>query len=378
MDVIKREVKARVRPFAFGFSVVSDFELGDAVAMDAVEVLSNPLISLYCLDHANRSAIFVETPAEVDLSAAPFFYLAQYENAQSVISVPYETLVKLAEMVTLDSSRLILVHSVGRSGSTLVGAALNAIPGVVGISEPDAISQLVGVRGFDGLNEQEAGDLLVACLKLQCKPTANNPKPAAWAIKFRSFCIELADLLQERFPHTRNIYLYRNAISYVNSALRAFVPLGMDFEDERYRAYMHTMLSSSVPSIAKYVKTGGPLLGSATLTAMTWVRSMQCYLQMVDKGVSSMAVRYEDLKTSPREAARAIVVYCGFPEVEMESVYRVLEKDSQAGSLMARETLASESRQLSDAQKDDVRRVLAEDAVVKTPEFVAPGTWTRP
>src|SRR6266487_4516820 len=50
---------------------------------------------VYCLDHPNQQAIFVETPPTVDLLQASFYFLTQYEQAQRLIAVPYTTLREL-------------------------------------------------------------------------------------------------------------------------------------------------------------------------------------------------------------------------------------------------------------------------------------------
>jgi hypothetical protein len=376
MEATRWNITARKREVPLSITDPSDFELDQPQGMDARLVLSNPSISLYCLDRANRRAFFVETPPQVDLSAAPFMYLAQFEKALSVISAPYETLHELAESLPFDSARLILIHSVGRCGSTLVSSALNAVPGVLGLSEPDVFSQLVGVRGWDRENEAETSALIKTCIRLQCKPSIQNPHPVAWVIKFRSFCIELADLLFEHFPDAKNIFLYRNAETQIASALRAYVPPGWDTEDIRFRGYMQAMETG--PTIAKYNKSGGPVLGAGVIGAMTWLRVMEIYTEMVGKGMGGMAVRYEDLKTNPREAARAIIAYCGFPEADMQAVYSVLEKDSQAGSPAAQEKLAGKNHGLSQVQKADIERVLAGHATIQSPGFIVPGTWQRP
>ena len=103
-------------------------------------------------------------------------------------------------------NRLIFVYSTGRSGSTLVGAALNAVDGVVGISEPDVFTQLVTFRDFGGSNQDEISALVDSCMKLQCKPTEQIPNPVAWAVKFRSFSTELGDLLYEHFPSRKTFF----------------------------------------------------------------------------------------------------------------------------------------------------------------------------
>ena len=74
----------------------------------------------------------------------------------------------------------------------------------------------------DGSNDAEISALVESCLKLLCKPMEQTPHPRGWVIKFRSFTIELGDLLHKHFPNTRNIFLYRNAEPWLNSMLRAF------------------------------------------------------------------------------------------------------------------------------------------------------------
>lgn len=146
MNANALDITARKRQNPLGVADPSDFEFSEGPVIDPQLVVTNPLISLYCLDHTNRRALFVETKPGVDLSQAPFFYQAQYENTVNLLGVPYETLHDLASNISLDSNCLIFVYSVGRSGSTLLGSALNAIDGIVGISEPDVFTQLVVFR----------------------------------------------------------------------------------------------------------------------------------------------------------------------------------------------------------------------------------------
>ena len=377
MEAIKSVITARKRPDFASLSEPSDFTLGAAQTIDAHEVLTNPLISLYCLDLARRSAIFVETPPDVDLSAAPFMYTAQYENALNAISVPYETLIELAGSIAFDSQRLILVYSVARSGSTLMGLALNAVPGIVGYSEPDAFTNLVTVRGWDGKNEAEAGALVEACIKLQCKASPQIPNPAAWAIKFRSYGIELGDLLHESFPAAKSIFCYRSAEPQIVSLWRAFAEPGVDVDTIEYRGAMQDFLAPANPLILKHAQSGLPPETALIISAMLWVRIMECYVDLAERGISGLAIRYEDLTAATREAARAAVAYCGFPDADMQAVYRVLETDSQLGSALSQKNLAGRSYQLDEADRASLLAFLAARPIVQTPDFIVPGTWKR-
>lgn len=366
------EITARNKRDFFTVADPSDFDFVEGEAVDPHLVVTNPLVSLYCLDHARRRALFVETAAGVDLSQAPFFYQAQYENTVKLIAVPYETLHALARTISLDDSKVILVYSVGRTGSTLLGSALHAVEGMVGISEPDAFTQLVAARLSDGSNDAEISALVETCLKLLCKPTEQIPVPAGWVVKFRSFVIELGDLLFEHFPHTKNIFLYRNAETWLNSMLRAF---GDASEDIGFRTWAQGWLSTLVPPIRGHVRAGGALLSQSSSCSMIWLNVMERYMQLQDAGMPALTMRYEDVKTAPQEALQTIFDFCRLPTSSMATVYQVLEKDSQAGSGVSQDALRHKQTGLNEAQRADMYRELQSHPVISEPDFILPDTW---
>ena len=364
-------IKARKRQNPLAPADPSDFEFEEGNVIDPTVVVTNPLISLYCLDHPNQRALFVETAPGVDLSQAPFLYQAQYENTVNLYGVPYGTLHQLAKDISLDSERLIFVYSVGRAGSTLLGSALNAVDGVVGLSEPDVFTQLVIFRDFEGSNEAEISSLMESCMKLQCKPTEQTPKPSAWVIKFRSFGIELGDLLYKHFPNSKNIFIYRNAETWMTSTMRAFVENEHNVE---YRTFFQGFLSTMVPPIAKHVQSGGELLTFSSIGSMMWLRAMEKYMNLHEQGMPGLAVRYEDLKAAPQETMAKIVEYSGFSNANMEAVYQVLEKDSQAGSAFSQESLGQKNFVMTEAHRADLARILGAHPVINSPDFMIPTT----
>jgi hypothetical protein len=335
-------------------------------------VISNPLISLYCLDHANQRVLFVENRPGVDLSQAPFLYQAQYENAVRLIAVSYETLHELARAIPLNDARLILVYSVGRTGSTLLGAALNAVEGIVGFSEPDVFTQLVALREWDGSNDAEISALVESCMKLLCKPTEQIPEPRGWVIKFRSFTIELGDLLHEHFPNTKNIFLYRHAEAWLNSMYRVF---GDTEGDIGFRTFIQGWLSTLVPPIARHGQAGGSLLSYSSMFSMLWLNTMERYTSLRNSGMPGLAIRYEDIQAVPQAALEQIFEFCGLPTAGMESVHQVLEKDSQAGTGFSRESLSHKKNGLMEAQLADLYRELQAHPAIPSPDYVVPGTW---
>ena len=366
------EITARKRRDPFTVADPADFEFLEGSPIDPQVVITNPLISLYCLDHANRRALFVETTPGVELSQAPFLYQAQYENTVRLIGVPYETLHELARGISLDDQKVILVYSVGRTGSTLLGSALNAVEGIVGLSEPDVFTQLVAYREWDGSDDAEISALVESCMKIICKPTEQTADPKGWVIKFRSFTIELGDLLYKHFPNTRNIFLYRNAEAWLSSMVRAFGDAG---EDIGFRTWAQGWLSTLVPPITRHVQTGGPLLTVSSLCSMLWLNVLERYTNLQSSGMTILAIRYEDMKAAPHETLRNILEYCNLPITSIDAVYQVLDKDSQAGSGVSREALSHKKSGLTETQRSNLFRELQAHPTIQTPDFVVPGSW---
>src|SRR5689334_7022719 len=91
------EIIAKRRPDPLGLVDSKDFELRENGQMNAADILANQHITLYALDFEHRQAVFVETSPQADLSQAPFYYVAQYENALSVVTLSFEGLIQLAQ-----------------------------------------------------------------------------------------------------------------------------------------------------------------------------------------------------------------------------------------------------------------------------------------
>src|SRR4051794_6219589 len=102
MTAYQLTIDAKVKQAPFGLVSLDDFRYHEGAPIDARVVVEHPTISLYCVDHAQQRAIFVETPPEVNLAQAPFYFQAQYDTAQRLIAVPDATLHALADTVQID------------------------------------------------------------------------------------------------------------------------------------------------------------------------------------------------------------------------------------------------------------------------------------
>src|SRR5262245_45776999 len=220
MTVHAFAIEAKHRQMPGYLASLADFSLGAGAEVDADIVLNQPNMSLYCLDDAQKCAIFVELPSDVDLAAAPFVYLTQYEQAQRIIAVPYETFRQLARGLP-EVQHLIVIYITGRSGSTLLSHVFNALDSVRSFAEPDVATQFVHLRHADGRRDAELRDLLDCTVRFLCKPTPFKT-PSTYALKLRNEGLQVMDLFQATFPQAKNIFLYRDAVGFVASFYRLF------------------------------------------------------------------------------------------------------------------------------------------------------------
>jgi hypothetical protein len=349
---------------------IESFRLREIGELPTGEILENPRISLYGLDFENRRAVFVETPADVNLSQAPFYFVTQREKATRVLTIPFETMIQLAQSVTVDDDRLIFIYSVGRCGSTLASQIFAQIPGVINISEPDALTQLVVARNAKAHNEDDLVALLKATICLLCK----TPVETAWAIKGRSFEIELGDWLHRLYPQARNLFLYRHAETWLRSGLRAY---GRDVEEtgEESRSrekQRRELLGPLVPAIAQY-DPKQPLPHAGSL-ALMWLSAMERYVQYCSMGIEMLAIRYASWRSAPRQTAEAMLDCCRCRPADMTAVYETLNRDAQAGTHLSRETLEQRERVITELELEELHWHLQHHALIHDADFQVPNT----
>ncbi len=370
-------IEAKQRPYPLAVASPDHFRVRDAGAADPAVVLS-PRFSLYCLDHDRRRALFVETGPQTDLTTATFYYQAQYEAATALVAVPYETLHALARQVRVDDSGLVLMFSVGRCGSTLAGRAF-AAAGIPVCSEPDAFTQLVSLRAAGRCDDATLADLVRSCAQLTFRAQGRQ------VVKFRSFAIELAELLLRGYPAATVVFLYRQAHSWTQSSLRAFSaydpameanPMPGPAEPARGagQTAVQNRLGLLVPLLAHYRARVGRLLSPLECLACQWVRQMHLALSLYRSGVPVYPMRYEDLAAAPLPALASLFARCGVTpdEAQWLAVQRVLHADSQAGTSLSRLTLGRHATTWEEALRGELNRVIADLSTVVTPHTILP------
>jgi hypothetical protein len=212
-------IEDKVKKGEIDIASLSTFRYRQGPTIDARIILDEPQITLHCLDDEHRQAVFVEAPPGVDVSKEPFFFRAQYHHAQRLLTVPYETLHELAELMGDRFQRLIPMYSVARCGGTLMSRSFDRVNTVLSLDEPDVYNNIVLMRPGNGSRDAELTKLLRSCTRLLHKPA--DPAVDTLFLKFRPFSIEVGDLIYKAFPAAKPIFLYRNAETWARSAGRS-------------------------------------------------------------------------------------------------------------------------------------------------------------
>jgi hypothetical protein len=358
----------RTPPNFFGEINFDDLEQVDIIK--AEEILQNPNITLYRLDFENANAIFVETPIEVNLSLAPFYNLFQYQKALRIIQISFDTMIHLAENISVDDERLVLIYSVGRCGSTLASQVFAQVPGVINLSEPIALTNIVVARNSKKYQDKDLVELLRATIRILCKSDAQT----AWAIKGRSFDIAIADWLNKLYPQSTNFFLYRHAEKWFESSLRAFDRGEENTEEERKLANKNRreFMNKLVPEIKGY--NANPPLEHADILAMMWLSIMTCYVKWTNMGIKMSAIRYTSWRANPRKTAEAMLDICHCRPNDLSEIYEALRRDSQAGTRLARENLKQNSRLVTESELESFNKQLKNHDFINQADFEAPNT----
>jgi hypothetical protein len=321
------EIQQKIKAHPNRPASLEDFAYTRGAHIEAEIILRSPCISLYCVDDAQRQAIFVQTPESVDLTPAPFYYQAQYAHAQRLLAISYDTLHRLAALLPEGDLPLVLLYSVGRTGSTLLSKAFGALGTVCSLSEPDIYTQAVRLRlAAGGARDDEVRALLAASTKLLLAPAASRGATVG-VLKFRSPCIELADLLGQAFPQARNLFLYRDLAAWLPSAAAM---LGIFEEDAAQQLPgLITAFAGRTPLLAARLQEPGEPPTAVEFVALLWLAVVQRYLALQRAG-AWYALRYEDLVAQPAQTLQEVLAFVGLPPHLVDSALQAYAQDAQA------------------------------------------------
>lgn len=330
-----------------------DFHRVGTVSTDTL--LSTPHISLYAFDDAERCAVFVETPPEVDLTAAPFYYLAQKEHARRLFTLSYETFNELARILP-DPAQLVLLHSVGRCGSTLLCKALGEL-GVVTLSEPDVYTHVAGMRPPDGSRDPELTELVRSATRFHCYSTGTDD--TVWLLKFRAMCIEVGDLMHKAFPDAHALFLTRDLEGWMRSMGR-LVRLGDAEREANYQRNKGQPLMFIYPR-DRYIslRRVDPIPPETRLEdiALLWTSLTKRYLDLHRQRIITHSLTFTDLTENSEQSLVAVADALHIPLTHLDRALEVFKHDSQAGThLSGRKLREQRTHELAAA---DIQRAQA-------------------
>jgi hypothetical protein len=325
----------------------ADFASSKVGEVDPSLIVTNPAISLYCLDHPAQRAWFVEVPEGTDITAAAFMYVAQYDHAQRLLAVPYDVFHRIAADLTLRDP-LVFVYSTGFAGSTLMSKAFGEMGGVTSLSEPDVYTQAVALRA-GGAPDSQIRDLLASATRILFNPAFTRGSNLN-VVKFRGSCIQVGDLLFDAFPMAGNLFVYRDLAPYIRSWVRA---LPNDVSPEARRDIL-AFFAPTIPLLAEELRQRSEL-DRVEIAGLAWLSTIQTYLRLVENGVPILAVRYEELVADPTRTLEAIMAHLGLPTDRVQRALTAFNRDSRAGSPLAREDDAPRNLTIGDQQWELVR-----------------------
>jgi len=363
-------IKEVNRGHPIGIVDPKEFITEPGAEISAQEVVCDPKFSLYCLDPENDSVLFVECDDPAAVDRAPFYYQAQRENAIGLVTMPVDTFHTVGNHIAEPSKGLILIHSVGRCGSTLLSKVLAAQPSVHSLSEPDDLSQMVFLRG-DGASDEWLRQMLVSSVRWRCKPRVGAPAEHV-AIKTRSEVLVLGDLIGSSFPRAKHFFLYRDAISWMGSIVRGWSP-ERDVYDVEKNLKMEESWARTLPLVGQ-LRSSGTLKNAVQIRLLAWVSCVEEFLKLAELGIPTQAARFEDLTRSTRPILEEFFAFCKIDAVDWTAIDAVMERDSQAGTIYDREKRREVSRKLTDDQVQDIRDLIASRPKLVRPDVIVPGT----
>ena len=367
MTAFSYSIASRNKSASLATASMRDFELEDERTVAADEVLNTETITPYCVDAETGRMVLVETPSTLDLSAQPFFYSTQYQYATRVFSIGLDLFNAACDRMT-DPQRLLLIHSTGRCGSTLLINALNEVPEVSAISEPDVFTQLSMAGGHTDRELRAALKRTYrSCIRLLCR----SPH-ALHAIKFRSIVCEHSDLLSEAMPAALQLFVYRNAVDVAASTARIIGhdPSTWILDQTQRNGWL---------SLAPLLASIDAPLNAYDVYAALWAGPVLRYIERRKESAWIGALRYEDLATNRGRTIEELLVRCGFERNGPIACFDAFLRDSQAGTHLALDTINPHSA-LSDKiaspefgrrLRDSLHRI--DGALV--PDMLLPGTF---
>eukprot|EP00729_Bicosta_minor_P010337 gene10337-6920_t len=315
-------------------------------------------ITPYTLDVARKRVIFVEIAAE-ELEASvtsgdpPFVYQAQRKYAKKAYGVPFSTLADMMQVTPADGwdKDVLLLHSTGRCGSTLLSKLLGTAGAVRSLSEPDIYTNIafyeIDQPTWATQDEKEAVVKAVTFV-LRQQSVAASPESSKLCLKFRSQVVYSAELLQKALPNAKSVFLYRNPVDTIDSfsalffkdaAANFFRWLHFDswfiYNVLPFGEFMPFLAPLTETQAATYMPSLYKPMGILGFNAICYLSNMDAALSLVQNTkVFSAVIRYEDLIKHRASVVTRVLDKCGMltasSSLDSEATAKVFDEDAHA------------------------------------------------
>jgi hypothetical protein len=361
-----------------GWANLDDFDLGPATAAPDRTVIDQPDWTLYGLDQARDLAVFTDLPDDTDLADSPFAYATQHRLARRVLTMSLADLEAVADLAP-PLPRVILIFSIGRCGSTLLSHALNTVPGVWCLSEPDIFSTLIlqhyHSRQRSDFPRAQVIRLIRACTRLQFRPPAHR-QADVFAMKFRSQALFQADLYHQALPDAACLFLYRDALGWANSIYSMMRQYGfpdtLTGPDRALTWSIFTAASDPAP-LAQVIDLTAPEVPMELALGPAWSCNMAEYTRHLSAGVPFLALRYNEFNRDREASIAHMLHHCGLDAGFAATALHAFERDSQSGTHLSREVT---TERLSPDRLDRLAAVMSRLPGFSAPDLILPDVYS--
>ncbi|KAL8604409.1 hypothetical protein ACOMHN_042239 [Nucella lapillus] len=313
----------------------------------SLDVLLQKDVSLYCI--TSDVAVFVRTPSNINCyssETSPFFYMAQFMNAEEVYVVSRSWFsclsLEIEEEKDAVHTPVTWLSSTGRCGSTMLTQIMEGVPGTVCISEPDALLNIVTLIKSDDLfrNERLLENAITVLLYHAAKHT--NPPPAHIFMKTRSECAGLVeDMPKIQRQDIRHVFMFRRLLPLFKSMKRVLSEVGIPwmalvncptvafvtpyfrrraFDQEFYgKEHERELLQDLVPFLS--------YLGILATTICSHLRSVRRLQRTSD--IRIPALLYEDVVKRPLVTVGSLFDYLKLPQAHLDGALQSMLERSQ-------------------------------------------------
>lgn len=206
-----------------------------------------------------------------------------------------------------------------------------------------------------GSRDAELTEIVRSATRFHCHSTGSNTV----LLKFRSWCIEMADLLHRAFPNTAALFLSRDLEGWIRSMGR-LSKLNDPEREARYKLNKGTPTMFTFPR-DRYVSLlrAHPTPPETRLedAALGWTSVIRRYLDLHRKGVIPHALTFKDVTEHPEWSLRAVADALHIPLTHLGRALEVFEHDSQADTHLSGRTLREQK--LYELGDDDIRQAEA-------------------